>query len=347
MTASATLTSSKLLFIDSDNSSINGTGDEFSINLPNHGLSVNPNQFLRMTLIDLHMYKNFYNINATNNHLVISNNGVGEESITITPKNYEFYFDIVDDLADQLLASTLFTGFTKGAILPASAEGTTNTGDRKLSITLSKVAHGITPIIQCRDYGDQQDRGDFIRDHNDSYALLGAKRITAPNTTAQSFNITVNADDVVITGYFPMQRSTMEHVYLRTDLVSDNYGSKHFDSSRTDHNIDMVGTDILGMIPVDNEFVSYKDGGSGLYFADIFRQNLTQIKLRITDSKHRTIPIVNTDHHTLGNFNFTVCIKADIFSYPAQNITESKPHERFNNISGVITQKEGRRRIPF
>lgn len=349
----ARLAKTRLLFIDSDNggTTISPNG-EFKVLLPSQAMDIKPNEYHRFSLVDFHMYKNFYNINATNNCLMVSTDGGSTfEEIRLTPGNYENYNDIVSRVAVALEDSTTFGAFT--TTTTTSTLGTTpnSTGDRILRITLSNTAHGLSGqvIIQARDYTDPSVRGgDFTRDHNDSYSLLGGKRILAPAPTTNSFIIddTSDPDNITITGYFPIQRSTMEHVYLRSDLVNDNFATRSYDASLNNHDINMVHSDIFGKMSVQHEFISYTElGGVGAgYFADVFRKGMSSIQFRLTDHKHRNIQEVAEDQDTLGNNNFTMTLRVETYEFPDPTKIERIPHAPQKTIQPILND---RRRIPF
>lgn len=351
----ATLTKSRLLFIDSDNgdSPLQPDGS-FVLHLPSHELNIKQNEYLRFTLVDFHQYKNFYNINANNNCLMVSDdNGVSFNEIRLTSKNYQTYEDIFQEVGDQIISSvTSLSGGTSAVTTTTLGSNPSSTGDRIMRLTLTKAGHGITDfIVQARDYTDPTDRsGDFTIDHNDSYALLGGKRITSPSATTQSFIVAVpTADTITITGYFPAQRSTMEHIYIRSDMVNDNYATKSYDAGRTDHTIQMTNSDIFGKVAVQNEIISYTElsgFGSG-YFAEIFRRGLSSIRFRLTDHKHRSIPEVSADQDTLGNNNFTMTLRVETYEYPDPTKMGKAPDPSI--ATGMLEHNVNinRRRIPF
>jgi len=351
----ARLVNSRLLFIDSDNgdSPLQPDGS-FVINMPSHGLNIKPNQHLRFTLVDFHQYKNFYNINANNNCVMVSDdNGSTFNEIRLTSKNYSTYEDIFQELGDQIIAGVAsLSGGTATVTTTSLGANPSSTGDRILRLTINKTTHGITNfIVQTRDYTDPGDRsGDFTIDHNDSYALLGGKRVIAPNATQQSFTITIpDADNITITGFFPAQRTTMEHLYIRSDMVNDNYASKSYDANRTDHSIQMTHSDIFGKVAIQNEIISYTELsgiGSG-YFADIFRRGLSSIRFRITDHKHRSIPEVAADQDTLGNNNFTMTLRVETYEFPDPTKLGKAPDPSIATGTLEHNVNINRRRIPF
>ena len=141
-----------------------------------------------------------------------------------------------------------------------------------------------------------------------------------------------------------MQRTSMEHLYLRTNLVGDNLASRHFDANQTAHQIDMNGTDIIGKMAVQFEYISYNDltGDNSGWFIDLSQRNLTHGSFYLTDSKNRTIPEANTDQKTLGNWSYSMVIRASIYAHgaapqPNEAILPGRDllHQRYNN--GLVT----------
>jgi len=244
-------------------------------------------------------------LNSTNNTIRADANKTGVfTDISITPKNYESYYDIVDNFADKLLVYINALGggvaYTKGTVLPAALTVPSSSSDRIMSVTLTNAGTALTALVlQAREIPGTFGANSF----SDSYAILGGKKVTIapdavtypnplldPANTNQSFTVTIDGSGhITILGYFPMQRSTCEHVYLRTSLVNNNLGSK---STHTggNHGQDLSGTNILAKIPVQSEFVSYSsDSGTG-YFVDLQLRNLSHIQFSITDHKNRRLP---------------------------------------------------------
>jgi len=343
---------SSLLFIDSDYNH-DGSGDEFNVDIPSNAISCADRQFIRLILQEFHAYKNFYNVNVTNNTLRLNINGGGFNDVVIPASNYETYNEIADALADQLVSALTTAGltYTKGTVLPVANKIPSSTSNRILSITLTNGGAAATSfVLQAREISGTYGSNEF----SDSFALLGGKKITSStDTTTQSFSVSIDGGtgNITIVGYFPMQRSTCEHIYLRTSLVNNNLGSK---STHTggNHGQDLSGTNILAKIPVQSEFIAYaSDSGTG-YFVDIPLRNLTHIQFTITDHKNRRLPQVSAGQATLGNMNYTFVVRVDIVSYgpsPQPNeLLAPKPQLPQQNLSPYLQDgAPARRRIPF
>jgi len=350
----ATLLRSSLAFIDSDYN-LNGSGDEFNVDIPPNNIQCGDRQFIRLVLQEFHGYKNFYNLNSTNNTIRADANKTGVfTDISITPKNYESYYDIVDNFADKLLVYINALGggvaYTKGTVLPAALTVPSSSSDRIMSITLTNTGTALTDLIlQAREIPGTFGASSF----SDSYAILGGKKVTTDDSELESFNVTVAAGTghITILGYFPMQRSTCEHVYLRTSLVNNNLGSK---STHTggNHGQDLSGTNILAKIPVQSEFVSYSsDSGTG-YFVDLQLRNLSHIQFSITDHKNRRLPQAGANQATTGNMNYNFVVRVDVLSYgpsPQPNeLLAPQPVAPRQNLTPYLEQgAPSRRRVPF
>jgi len=345
---------SSLAFIDSDYS-VNGEADNFAIDIPANQINCADRQFIRLILQEFHGYKNFYNINTTNNTLRVKINASSFADVVIAPGNYETYNEIVSALGDALITAlaTLGATYTKNTatITPGTNVIPSSTSDRIMNLDL---VYGsgttiTTMVLQAREIENTYDANSF----SDSFALLGGRKVnSSADTSSSSFNITVGGGgDVNIKSYYPMQRSTCEHLYLRTSLVNNNLGSK---STHTggNHGQDLSGTNILAKIPVQSEFLGYSsDSGTG-YFVDIPLRNLTHIQFTITDHKGRRLPEVAPLQNTLGNMNYNFVVRIDIVQYgpspqPNELLVPKLAEPKSSSTPYLQQGAPQRRRVPF
>lgn len=346
-----TTLNSKLIFVDSDYDVL-GEGDTFRVDIPPGSVTAGERQFIRLILQEFHGYKNFYNVNNNNNTLRLNIDGAGFNDVVITPGNYETYNEIVDNLADQLVTELTGAGltYTKDKILPAVNKIPTSTTDRKLSIKLTNGATAAaTFVLQAREILGTTAANSF----SDAYALLGCKKVTsASDTTTQSFNVSIDGGtgDITITGDYPMQRSTAEHVYLRSSLINNNLGSKSHQGGSIGQ--DLTGTNILAKIPIQSEFISYSsDSGTG-YFVDIPLVNLTHVEFVVTDHKNRRFPQVAAGQAESGNMNYSMVLRVDTIQYapaprPNEMLTARPPLPEQNLAPYLQEGAPPRRRKPF
>ncbi|MEO1006903.1 MAG: hypothetical protein AAFW67_13920, partial [Cyanobacteria bacterium J06638_38] len=202
------LVKSQNLFIDTESQQHYNQNGDVQVQFTNP-LHCRPNEMFRLSLVNFSMYKNFYNINGTNNKLQLTANPSwmtqrgfsAPQTITLDHKDYFSIKDVADELAAKLAN---ITGGTVSVTSPASQVSPGNTTDKILRLRFTPDIPGlsITPV-------------------NDSKALLGAP-----------FKITHSVGQHTdLEGGSVMQRSTAEHLYLRTDLLSDGYHSSSYDSS--------------------------------------------------------------------------------------------------------------------
>ena len=346
-----TTLNSKLVFIDSDYD-VSGQGDTFRIDIPPGSITAGERQFIRIILQEFHGYKNFYNVNNNNNTLRLNINGAGFNDIVITPSNYETYNEIVDNLADRLVSALTTAGltYTKGTILPVANRIPSSTTNRILGISLINGASAATSfVLQAREIIGTSAANSF----SDAYALLGSKKVTSSSdTTTQSFSVTINGGtgDITIVGFYPMQRSTAEHVYLRSSLINNNLGSKSHQGGGIGQ--DLTGTNILAKIPIQSEFISYSsDSGTG-FFSDIPLVNLSHVEFTVTDHKNRRFPEVSSGQAESGNMNYSMVLRVDVIQYaplprPNEMLIPAIEPPRQNLAPYLQEGAPPRRRKPF
>ena len=354
----ATVLKSTLLFIDTDYS-LNGEGDNFELDLPSGAIScASQGQFIRLYLQEFCGYRNHFNVNNTNNSFLADINGLGLTTVvSLTPSNYETYFDIATNFASKMAAAinaaVAGATYTVGTVLPAINITPSSTSNRILDVTLLRGAGTNCPtlIIELKEVPGQTSATLY----SDVYQILGGKKMTTLVPAAiglGSFTITITAVDIRIVGFYPMQRSTAEHLYLRTSLVNGNMGSKSTHTGGT-HGQDVSYTNILAKIPVQAEFVNYSaDSGQG-YFCDLNVQNLSHFSLTVTDSKNRRLPQVAAGQGTIGNMNYSMVLRADVISYgpagqsPNALLTPKIDPSRTNLVGYLDQGAAGNRRRPF
>ena len=69
----------------------------------------------------------------------------------------------------------------------------------------------------------------------DTHNLLGGRVNADINGVVEGLNVNLNGQTLSITSFYPMQRTTMSHIYLRSSLITDSYQNHHFDSGASAH----------------------------------------------------------------------------------------------------------------
>lgn len=344
------------IFIDTDRG-IPGSGalkgDKYEIDLNSEGISLDEGQYLRLTLNEFCMYKNWTNVNDNNmiSRLVVSDATRTDSilKVQMDTLNYEFINDIAVNFSskvkEQLDAFTTQTG-TIANITPDATTGINGTTDNIISFTYTitglSATLGITKLIgQCPEV------------EGDAYALLGANRLRDENDDATTgytiitteTGTTPNIEFVAtFTMFYPAQRNTTSNIYLRTSLNTKGSETASLNDEATPQGrSQVIQSNILGKIPVNSEFCVFTSNTGREYFIDIPQKHLTHFRLYLTDEHNRqigrrpTATNANTpnfksltlgggdlqnNQSTLGNLNFSCVLRADI-------IQQRKPNEAF------------------
>lgn len=317
--------SSYNLFIDSDNA-LSGKGDEFVVQVANAGMLAGDGQFIRINLESFNMFKNFYNINENNQDFTLRTDASTTYDLSIPAKNYKTIGDIANEWA-ELIRGALQTDSgvvaTLGAITPADTELMDDTSDRIMSVVINfasahpysvggEIAGDVLafPKVQC------------YEDVGDSYALFGGDRIKDLTDEATNSMITtwLSATSIKITGKYPAQRTTEEHIYLRCDLPNNNLETGGLSSSKADHSSHIISSDILAKIIIDHEFCNYTSSTGKEFFLNIPNRSINTMRFYLRDSKDRplgrkagnTSAGTGTAQNSLGNLNCSFVLKVEI-----------------------------------
>ena len=347
---------SRLVFLDSDSVVTDGVGTDFRVAFPSGQISAGDGQFLRMSLQNFSMLKNFYNINKNNNGVAVRTQSTPAFALVQIPsKDYATYYEIVEELG-KALVTYFTTNQTAGGtytldtatIRPETNLNSTSTTDRKLYLRITSSApHGMSSAdstIQCRDIDLPPGDPNQQRDFSDSYEIFGAQRITDILSTDQSFNITFNASEIIIEGHYPMQRFTQEHLYLHCDLAATNYASHHFNKVSSANTLRLGSSTLFGKMPIYNETVTYDSSSQQDYFFDWYGDNLTDMRLFIRDCNGRPIPDAAETQSTVGNLNFTLVLRIDTVAYGRTGFSNLQgPNDDLLDLSsdvrkGLVTQ---------
>ena len=312
-----TLLSSYNLFIDSaSGQSTADAGDNFTINLQDSGVTAGDGQFIRMTLDNFSMAKNFPDVHESNSTFLVRgiSNGAAfaNEPIKteLTFQNCDNLNELATDFGNTLMAvleaeNPAGHAFELSDVVPPA----TGASNRIISFKLTNKDGGANPAPHLITGLVVQ-----FTDKYDTYALLGGDRVSETDATTSSVTVTINTNDIVVTCKYPAQLSTIPYVFIRApNVVNANIESKALSAdlasvSETGHT---VHSDILGRSVVDKYWVQYTAQTGREFFLDINQKNLTHLRLRLTDARNRDLPRY-TNQATTGNLEFTAVIRFDV-----------------------------------
>ncbi len=251
----------------------------------------------------------------------MTSGGTATANLVIPNKNYARLGEITETFAEQVRAGLLTIAQANGSSasvatvvdpLPGNTEAITATGDRIMSFSVSfNAAHGVTSFAVLCNPTD-----------GETYRILGGDRIEGGGTTSLTCTVT-NSTTLKVQALHPMQRTSEHHVFLRTDIHSTNIESAALSQATGPYNAHTLGSNILAMLPIDVENVSFESQTATEYTMLLTTRQLSAIKLYLTDSKNRPLGRIahsgsktaagtGTAQSTLGNLSFRAMIRIDV-----------------------------------
>lgn len=328
----AKVSSSFNMFIDTErNISQDSTGDSVQLPLSQTPISAGPNQFIRLNLLEFSMPKSFHDINALNNTFTIRDGG-GNQTVVLPPSNYNSSAKVFASVAGfQTPILTALTALQGGGLSPTISIITPLSAGNNNNILQFVVdygaAHGYNagtaPKIQA--YVSQ----------GKAYNILGGKRIVDDaDSTSASLTTTLGdeagaatANKLTFTAFYTSHYHSSSHVFIRINEQNANIGTSSLESIKVDtQRTLMTSTKVLGMVPIDTEYIRYVAQTDNVFFTDVLSKSLAQLRIEITDSLGQKFPLVAPDQDTLGNRYFQCVLRIDIMEYPS-----SIPHSVNNH----------------
>ena len=347
------LVHSRDIYLSTQQSGAAGTGDRsfgrFRMCLNSAPLVCNNGEMLKLSLTQFSCFRNFYYINEHNCRVDISwtdNGGVRRGGyLLLDQQDYGGIGDIAANFTQKLInffkaggsntntftTWTAITTLTAPTTQPAVGFNIGDTGDRIFQTTLNGFPTSVNNlIIQTRQYtGDDVVANDKVyTSFGDSYVILGSKRIGSPSETANSFDVTAgNVANRTIKGFYPMQRTSMEFMYLRcVGLGSDNLQSQNLLEPSSAPDSHMIHSQVISKIPVSNETCSWQSQSSNCpYFVNSKNQMISEIVFELVDHHGRPIPQVAASIESDGNLFSNLTMKVDTFAIGGNEHTLNTP----------------------
>lgn len=307
------------LFLNSDDGV--GNGQNYDFQFGNNGIQTRDKaQFIRLSLVNFNMYKNWTDVNPNNSGMVLLTKSIPPSAgiqlaapINLDSQNYTTLRDLAKNWADNFAAVGAGTAlgipsapWTVTSWTPDAGTGITGTTNNIMSFLITTtIAHGITPLmISQGDFSLQSviDPENWaglvgVERGGDSALLLGGCRVPQTNlSSAQgvgSYIITVpTVNTIRVSGYFPGQRSTEPNVYVRINPSPQIFGSEAFDAPlTTTHESNLNPANIFAEIRVDTEMVQWEPTSDKQYFVNMYQKALNYLNIRLTDSRNRALPL--------------------------------------------------------
>ena len=359
------LVHSRDIFLSTQQSGSPGTGDQtfsrFRMCLNSAPISCESGQQNKLSLTQFSCFRNFYYINQYNCRVDVMyvEGGVQKtKAFLLDKKDYGSIGDIAAEFANKLKDCFGGTTSVNAVTKPAVGFNIGATGDRMLSVSLSNLPANIDGVvIQTRQHdgasvtgGDTDvtgtDDGIACPSFGDSYVILGGKRIATPDTsiTAQSFKIghTRNGTDLTLEGVYPMQKTSMQYMYLRCSEAADNLQSQNLGEDGEVQDSHMVGSQIMAKIPVSNEVCAWQSYSSHCpYFVNSSNRNISEVMFELVDHHGRPIPKSVSSIETDGNLFSDLTLKVDTYAVGGNEHTLNTPVKNYHYETNTIGQIQG------
>jgi len=325
----ATVVQTYNLFLNTDDGQFDS--DNYDFQLGNNSINTySQSQFIRLTLLNFNMYKNWTDVNPYNHGLVFRTAlGLVNFPVLIDDQNYSSIRDLAVNLSASVdvALTTAFPAFgaiTVSNTLPLPGTGITGTTNNIIGFTLTTTnPHGITqPDTQNGNFAlqaviDPQNLPGGapigVTDGGDCGLLVGIDRV-ASTTLTSCFTITVTGPNtLVFLGVYPAQRFTEPNIYMRINPAPLTFATNTFSAP-----LNIIGDNLLNQstilaeIKIDAEMIQYSPTSNIQFFGDYHQKALNHLQIRLTDSRNRTLPITGPLQTTLGNRQYTCTLRVDV-----------------------------------
>ena len=331
----------------SGSASAQGSDDGFNrfrIAMNSNPLTTGNNQYGRLSVTQFSAYRNFFYVNEWNNKVwvtCVKGGSAKSALIELTKQDYGNIGDIAADFSTKLIAAFLaMTGVTFTVTADSQnpiagyIKGDTGTGIFNVTLGTGS-AHGITSIkIQTRQYLQDPTLGASVPAQgaygfNDSYALLGGKRIGTQDATANSFTITEAGTEIKVAGFFPMQRTTTQYLYMSCSENTSNMESQNISAAQPLSDSHIVSSSIIAKIPLNDTLLGFQQDQSTPFFVELDNRHISEILFEIKDHHGRTIDTI-ADSTTDGNMFSDMVFNWEVYSRGGNPHELKAPVKTFN-----------------
>ena len=340
--------------------------DRFKINFNTQPFEANDDSMLRVSVIQANVARNWYDVNQQNNKIRFFNTAGASSAnasdviLDVPTADYPNYKTLVEAWATSIKTHLDASYFGSGSVtisettvayvarsLGSAGSSVPDAGDevnlRKFTMKFTRSGSDefdSLPVIQCLNIpasGDYTLTGSatpltFAEHFNDSYILLGGKRIEEfeQTPTVSSFDVqTANANqELIITGYYliPTQVYTIENLYLSCE-IADNQATNNIVDAQEEHRHEATHSTILAKIPRCQEAgrsgsgpnsLCYKlnENTNAFYFTNVASNFLNSLIFKVTDHRGRQLPVIEGSDVD-GNVFLDMTLKVEKIQMPS------------------------------
>lgn len=308
--------------------------------------------------------------------------------VAMTPGDYQTTWQIFNELAEVLrlgaiaaipalagstcaITQNVMTTNPAGVNFPPAVVPATGTETGQL---LGQLSNNLFTIVFTPPGGQTitQFRMFCFEELSDSYMLLGGNKfpigsnldiIPATSPYAVGSNVFGFGDQSFISAYqgaglpctinnvYPAQEATDAHVYVRTNLLSNNICQTNLNAKAQPvlSQSSATSSDILAKIPIDTEYANYDANFEDVYFLNLTQKHVDTLKVYITDSRSRNLGRNNANEgqrtaagyqvagvypnqarwqSRFGNLSFSCVIRIDVVKAFNPKLLQSAPIKR-------------------
>ena len=319
------------------------TFSRFKICFTSTPLTCKNGQVNKISLINFNAHRNWYTVNKNNSKVVLRYKKSGVEQtpvvINLTHQDYGSIGDVATEFASKLKSAldTAQGGTGFGAVanqLPVAGHTTGSTGKRSFSCDMTSAATlTLSEIrIQFPQYRDTGDDTDF----NDSYVLLGGKRITSStDTTTSSIKITIAGNKITFQGAFPMVLNTQPYMYLSLNMSNDNLQTANLGNINASIDEHVTSSCFLGKVPIQDAYCTLQLDESTPYFMTTSQRTITSLLFQCLDGHGRTFPFIDDagdgdNIEVAGNLFSDMVIKHEVLDVGDDGNVLKAPFKTYN-----------------
>jgi len=313
---------SRNIFIDSEQyHTVNG--ERVIVNFPANSFHALDGEHMKLTLTAFEMRKNFYNINSYNNKLYMYDNAGGTYSEIVIPAGDYYRFGSNASVANSL-CEAIYTGLDNAGFTPSgTSQVTYDINTRKISINMTGASNYTAgdyfvtfqvPRERQSPIAAVSSTGIF----NDSYEILGTRPTRYTTNVIPAFDF--DAGTATFTSYYPASLYSMEALYLKASIQTNNYCTPTFGADTI--SAKLIPTQIFARIPIPyaDMFEKTQDQPSIIKFEDTndlftiyLQQNqIDTVNFTLVDGKGRLIEEVSDNQADDGALAFKFVMRWDV-----------------------------------
>jgi len=217
---------------------------------------------------------------------------------------------------------------------PIAGFKTGQTGKRSYGVELTSVnTLALSNIrVQFPQYHDADDTN-----FNDSYVLMGGKRITDSiiSNPLSSMKVTIAGNKVTFKAPFPMVLQTQPFMYLSLNVSNDNLQTANLGNINAAIDEHVTSSCFLGKIPIQNEYCAIQLDESTPFFMTTSQRTVTELLFQCLDGHGRAFPAVDDvgdgeNIETEGNLFSDMIIRHEVMDIGSDGNVLDAPFKTYN-----------------